>query len=69
MLVLSRTVNEEITIGNNIIIKVVKVVGNKIRLGISAPASVTIRRAEVAPTMQFIDMPLGQFESAAAAAY
>lgn len=49
MLVLSRKINEEIIIGNNVSIKVVKVVGNKVRLGISAPSSVSIRRSEVQP--------------------
>ena len=48
MLVLSRKVNEEIVIGNNIHIKVVRVDGNRIRLGISAPDDVTIRRSEIA---------------------
>ncbi len=69
MLVLSRKVNEEIAIGNDVTIKVVRVIGNKVRLGISAPASVNIRRGEVAPPMQLIDVPLDQFESAEAAAY
>ena len=47
MLVLSRKQNEEIIIGDNVCIKVVGVFGNKVRLGISAPAHVTIRRGEL----------------------
>jgi len=67
MLVLSRKVNEEIVIGNEVTIKVVKVMGNKVRLGISAPLSVNIRRGEVAlPTMQLVDVPLDEFDSAEA---
>ncbi len=70
MLVLSRKVNEEIVIGNNVTIKVVKVIGNKVRLGISAPASVNIRRGEVSPPMmELIDVPLGEFDSAEVSAF
>ena len=47
MLVLSRKQNEEILIGDNVCIKVVGVFGNKVRLGISAPGHVAIRRAEL----------------------
>lgn len=47
MLVLSRKQNEEIVIGNNVAIKVVGIFGNKVRLGISAPADVVIRRGEL----------------------
>ena len=47
MLVLSRKQNEEILIGDNVCIKVVGVFGNKVRLGITAPAHVAIRRAEL----------------------
>lgn len=47
MLVLSRKQNEEIVIGNNVCIKVVGIFGNKVRLGISAPANVVIRRGEL----------------------
>ena len=47
MLVLSRKQNEEIVIGNNVCIKVVGIFGNKVRLGISAPADVAIRRGEL----------------------
>jgi carbon storage regulator CsrA len=47
MLVLSRKVNEEIVIGDQIRITVVRVAGNRIRLGISAPENVTIQRSEL----------------------
>jgi carbon storage regulator CsrA len=47
MLVLSRKQNEEIIIGDNVCVKVVGVFGNKVRLGISAPTHVAIRRGEL----------------------
>src|SRR5579859_6554868 len=47
MLVLSRKQNEEILVGDNVCIKVVGIFGNKVRLGISAPAHVVIRRGEL----------------------
>ena len=47
MLVLTRRIGEEIVIGGNICVSVVAVQGNKVRLGIAAPDSVTIDRREV----------------------
>jgi len=47
MLVLSRKANEEIVIGENIRITVVNVAGNRVRIGVSAPKSISIRRQEV----------------------
>jgi carbon storage regulator CsrA len=47
MLVLSRKVNEEIIIGENIRVFVVRIAGNRVRLGITAPDDVKITRAEV----------------------
>lgn len=47
MLVLSRKVNEEIQIGDNIIIKVVQVRNGKVRLGIVAPRDVNVVRTEL----------------------
>jgi carbon storage regulator len=47
MLVLTRRVGEEIIIDGNIHIMVVAVKGDKVRLGISAPPSVTVDRKEV----------------------
>ena len=47
MLVLSRKKNESIVIGENIIVVVVDIRGDKVRLGIDAPAEVTVHRCEV----------------------
>jgi len=47
MLVLSRQRDESIIIGDNIIITVVDVRGDKVRLGIEAPREVTVHRREV----------------------
>jgi len=47
MLVLSRTINEQILIGENITITVVRVSGDKVRIGIDAPTGVKIMRPEI----------------------
>lgn len=47
MLVLSRTINEQILIGENITITVVRVSGDKVRIGIDAPPGVKIMRPEI----------------------
>lgn len=47
MLVLSRKVGEVINVGDNIRITVVDVRGDKVRLGVLAPAEVIVDRAEV----------------------
>jgi len=47
MLVLSRRVGEAINIGNNVIIHVVRVKGDRVRIGIEAPQDVNIDRAEI----------------------
>jgi carbon storage regulator len=44
MLVLSRKKNESIIINDDIIITVVEIRGDKVRLGIQAPASVSVHR-------------------------
>lgn len=48
MLVLSRKENESIIIDDRIEVMVVKIQGDKVRIGISAPADVPIHRAELA---------------------
>lgn len=47
MLVLSRKVNERVCIGDNVEICVVDIRGDKVRLGIEAPAAVPVHRKEV----------------------
>ncbi len=47
MLVLSRKVNENIIIDGRIIVKVVRVDGGIVKLGISAPSDVPVHRQEV----------------------
>jgi carbon storage regulator len=49
MLVLSRNVGERILIGGDIVVQVLAIRGRETRLGISAPAAVPIRRAELPP--------------------
>ena len=52
MLVLSRKLNEQIVIAENIVITVVNIRGNKVRLGIDAPKEVPVHRKEVYEAMQ-----------------
>jgi len=47
MLVLSRKVGESIVIGNGITVTVVEVHGERVRLGFTAPADVSIHREEL----------------------
>jgi carbon storage regulator len=52
MLVLSRQRDESIIIGDNIVITVVDIRGDKVRLGIQAPKEVTVHRQEVYEAIQ-----------------
>ncbi len=47
MLVLSRQRDESIIIGDNIVITVVDIRGDKVRIGIAAPAEIPVHRQEV----------------------
>jgi carbon storage regulator len=47
MLVLSRTRDESIIIGDHVVVTVVDVRGDKVKLGIEAPQDVTVHRREV----------------------
>ena len=47
MLVLSRKLNQEIHIGENVIVRVLAIKGNQVRLGIAAPAEVPVLREEI----------------------
>ncbi len=47
MLVLSRRANESILIGDNILVTIKKIQGNRVKLSIDAPPSVRIVRGEL----------------------
>ncbi len=47
MLVLSRKLNEQILIGDDIVLTIVDIRGDKVRLGIEAPAEIPVHRHEV----------------------
>lgn len=47
MLVLSRRENERLKLGDSIVVTVVRLSGDKVRLGIEAPADVVVLREEL----------------------
>ena len=52
MLVLSRQRDESIIIGDNVIVTIVDVRGDRVRLGIEAPREVSVHRREVYDAIQ-----------------
>ena len=52
MLVLSRQRDESIIIGDNIVLTVVDIRGDKVRLGIEAPKEIPVHRQEVYDAIQ-----------------
>jgi carbon storage regulator len=52
MLVLTRKPGEEIVIGNDVRLTVVWIRGQKVRLGITAPAETRVRRSELEPPVK-----------------
>ncbi len=49
MLVLSRRESQQIRLGESIVLTIVRVNGDRVRVGIDAPADVPVRRAELEP--------------------
>ena len=49
MLVLSRRESERIKLGDSIVVTVVRVAGDRVRLGIDAPADMLVLREELQP--------------------
>lgn len=60
MLVLTRKMQEQIRIGENIVVTVLRVKGNAVRLGIEAPRQMKVVRGELAE----FDLPLPSDEPA-----
>ncbi len=57
MLVLSRKANEEVMIGSEIRVTVLKVGGGKVKLGFTAPSDVAIHRREICRTEPQTESP------------
>jgi len=52
MLILSRQRDESIMIGDNVVITIVDIRGDKVRLGIEAPQEIPVHRQEVYEAIQ-----------------
>lgn len=52
MLVLTRKTSERIMIGDNVVVTISKIKGNRVWIGLDAPASVRIVREEIAAKPQ-----------------
>ncbi|MBI5388563.1 MAG: carbon storage regulator CsrA [Verrucomicrobia bacterium] len=52
MLILSRKTNESIVIDGRIVVKIVRVEGDVVKVGVSAPAEVPVHRQEVYEEIQ-----------------
>ena len=48
MLVLSRKIQEEVLIGANIVVRVIKIHGNRVSLGVTADGKTRVLRGELA---------------------
>ena len=64
MLVLSRKVGEKVIVGNNIVLTVVEVNGNRVRLGIEAPRDTAIVRGELLGKGRDLDADLPRIKTA-----
>jgi carbon storage regulator len=62
MLVLSRQRDESIVIGDNIVVTIVDIRGDKVRLGIDAPTEIPVHRREVYEAIQRENLRASQLE-------
>lgn len=66
MLVLSRRQNERIRVGDTVVVTVVRVSGDKVRIGIEAPPHVKVLRDELPTEVECIPVVSDEVPSAAA---
>jgi carbon storage regulator len=62
MLVLSRQRDESIIIGDNIVVTIVDIRGDKVRLGIQAPTEMPVHRREVFEAIQRENLQASRME-------
>jgi carbon storage regulator len=60
MLVLSRKESEKIRLGDSIVVTIVRVSGDKVRLGIEAPPNVVVLRDELKSMPPTISLPTAE---------
>ena len=65
MLVLSRKESERIRLGDSIVVTIVRVSGDKVRLGIEAPPDVLVLRDELKPHAAVGEPEVGEARKAA----
>ncbi len=66
MLVLSRHRDESIMIGDNVVVTIVDIRGDKVRLGIDAPTDIPVHRQEVYDAIQRENREASQLDAAEA---
>ena len=64
MLVLSRHRDESIMIGDDVVVTIVDIRGDKVRLGINAPSEIPVHRREIHEAIQRENKRSGQLEPA-----
>jgi carbon storage regulator len=62
MLVLSRQRDQSIIIGDNIVVTIVDIRGDKVRLGIDAPTEIPVHRREVYEAIQRENLRASQLD-------
>jgi carbon storage regulator len=62
MLVLSRQRDESIIIGDNVVVTIVDIRGDKVRLGIQAPQEIPVHRREVYEAIQRENLHASQLD-------
>lgn len=62
MLVLSRQRDESIMIGDNVVVTIVEIRGDKVRLGIEAPTHIPVHRQEVYEAIQRENLRASQLD-------
>ena len=64
MLIITRRAGERIMVGDDITIEVMEIVGNSVRIGISAPRSVPVYREEIYTAVRDENRAAAESESA-----